>query len=360
MWQPHHPVTDPPLLGEDIEELGVLKRGDVLCVQKLEGVCIRSVLSAARRLGVVTIYIDSDLPCKVLESKLAHITVCSSRWLAEQYRLAGVESCYIPDAIEDSRPPSLRPSKADRLTCGWFGRGTTDKWPQAVHLAEFLSNHCPKWRLLTVSDHPRADVKWELDTVGEVLGSCHAVALPAHDHPVCFAKSANRAIQAMAFGVPVLAYPIPAYREVIRSGRNGYLCDSDVSWRVAFESLEDSDRRRRIASLGYRFARRHFSVANIGRMWHSLLLRLVRFDSVPLPVGDETEHWRIFRLQERMFRRMAVSLASAVALERAYSRSGDQAASYALSSICSGNQSVTPLDSFEEFVSRASSQANPH
>lgn len=55
--------------------------------------------------------------------------------------------------------------------------------------------------------------------------------------PFCRAKSAVKYLEAAALGVPTIASPIPAFREVIRPGENGFLADTTEDWLAMLESL---------------------------------------------------------------------------------------------------------------------------
>ena len=59
-------------------------------------------------------------------------------------------------------------------------------------------------------------------------------------------KSANRVTQLMSVGLPVIASPIPAYLDIITTGDNGFIANSQQDWDTFFESLRDSKTREKI------------------------------------------------------------------------------------------------------------------
>lgn len=59
-------------------------------------------------------------------------------------------------------------------------------------------------------------------------------------------KSANRLTQMMALGLPVIASPVPAYKQVVQGGVNGYIAETLDDWVNAFEKLRDPRIRERI------------------------------------------------------------------------------------------------------------------
>ena len=47
----------------------------------------------------------------------------------------------------------------------------------------------------------------------------------------------------MAMGLPVIASPVPAYKDIIVQGENGYLATTRDEWLACFEALRDPQRR---------------------------------------------------------------------------------------------------------------------
>ena len=78
----------------------------------------------------------------------------------------------------------------------------------------------------------------------------------------------------MALRLPVAASPIQAYEEIVRSGRNGFICRTADEWIQALRCLEDDRTRERIANCGYRYVRRRFSIETIGPQWIRVLSAL--------------------------------------------------------------------------------------
>jgi hypothetical protein len=130
--------------------------------------------------------------------------------------------------------------------------------------------------LTTISDHPEADIKWSRKTVWDRITEADVVLLPYSGAKGALAKSANRAVQAMSLGVPIVAYPIPAYSNIVRHDRNGFLCATYDEWIEAFSRLRDREVRARIAELSYRYARRYFGMRVVGDLWQSLFASLCR------------------------------------------------------------------------------------
>lgn len=272
LFEPFHWLPDPPITAQDARELPIFGRGDVVIFQKVSGPATRSLLTHLKSLGVATVYVDCDLPLKIQEARLASITICSSEYLASLYmEQGGVTVRYIPDAYECSIAPREKRSPRRRLRCVWFGSGTSARWKEINLLKQSVFENLTHSILLTVSDHPEADVRWNPRTAWKHIQTCDVAVIPASDSPEAFAKSSNRAIQAMALGLPVVAFPIPAYLEVIRDGRNGFLCTTPEDWHSALTKLKNPSRREWMSARAYRYARRYFAMDRIGPIWDQLL-----------------------------------------------------------------------------------------
>jgi hypothetical protein len=264
-------TTDPPLSGSDLASCSAFQAGDTVVFQKVQGPNTRSALAALNKRGVATVYVDCDLPLKLDEARRASQTICSSEYLADRYRRNGLPHVRcIPDAYEWTNPPKIGVDR-DRFRCVWFGNITPEKWSSVDDLRRLLAASNRRWTVVRVADHPDAEVAWSIATASKAISECDAAVIPLAGGPEALAKSSNRAIQAMALGLPVIAYPIPAYVEVIQPGRNGFLCRTDSEWLGAFRALENPETLARMSRCAYRFARRYFSIEQIGRLWEMTL-----------------------------------------------------------------------------------------
>jgi hypothetical protein len=120
-------IHNSPVNAEDAAATCLFRSGDIVVFQKVTGDNTLSLMSYLRAQGVTSVYIDCDLPVKG-EAALASHVVCSSGFLAEEYRGAGIGPVsYIPDAYEVSRAPRPERPLGDTLRCVWFGSATPEK-----------------------------------------------------------------------------------------------------------------------------------------------------------------------------------------------------------------------------------------
>lgn len=146
-------------------------------------------------------------------------------------------------------------------------------------------------QFVTMSEWPQHDVRWRRDTWLAELAKADIVVCPQRVvlQP---AKSANRAVQAMVLGRPVVASPLPAYKEVIRHGENGFICDTPEEWKTSLLRLRDDPAlRQKIGERARETVATAYSVATIGVKWKSLLSDLAHENCAPPKVDIIIPTW---------------------------------------------------------------------
>lgn len=150
---------------------------------------------------------------------------------------------------------------------GWVGRIAPEKgFEHAVAVAAATRRTLLVWGLLqdrrvwdqALAAHPDADVAYQgfvtTDRLQQVLGRCRALLVT----PMWVEAFGNVAVEAMACGVPVVAYRRGGPAEVVVDGETGFLVEPDDrdALVVAAERAATLDRRacRRLAEERYSLA----------------------------------------------------------------------------------------------------------
>ncbi len=246
--------------------------GDVAVFQKLGGMNTAALVEHLTGLGVRTVYVDSDLPVNSSEAKVALWTVCTSAYLAQQYRNQGVRRVvYLPDPAEGFAPAPPAEKKGERIRCVWFGNWSAERDHDVAIVRDILrESEFADFELRVVTSSSDADARWSMDTILGELEAADIAVLPVRTIRITEkAKSANRVTQAMAAGLPVIASDIPAYREAIENGWNGYICVDQEAWRLALRSMRDKAERQRMAQNAYAYAVEAASIEVIGPLWET-------------------------------------------------------------------------------------------
>ncbi len=172
----------------------------------------------------------------------ADLVICGNDVLAAEVPHERV--AVLPTAVDTDRfRPAPRENGPPRL--GWVGH--SDNLPYLERLAEplrELSRRHPGLELVVVADReprlPGVQVRfrpWSLAGEVKVFEGIDAGLMPLDDTPWTRAKCAFKAIQYMALGIPAVASPVGMNREVIRSGENGYLPETDEEWVACIDGL---------------------------------------------------------------------------------------------------------------------------
>ena len=74
----------------------------------------------------------------------------------------------------------------------------------------------------------------DVDALRAAYAACDAIAHPSHHDGM-----PNVVLEAMACGRAVIASPVGGMPDIVRSGENGILCDTDDAWRAALAAVRD-------------------------------------------------------------------------------------------------------------------------
>ena len=184
-------------------------------------------------------------------------------------------------------PSSWRPQPVvewDTFTIGWVGaigyRSPRDLHELSGVVGGFLAGD-PGRRFVHIGAETSADTAEVASVLGihnrDRVESRHMC--PVHELPDAMrgvdvflapleassfnhAKSAIKAQEASAAGVPFIASDMPEYRW-FSDGRAGVICDKPSQWRAALERLTDVEERRKLSRIG----RERVEEVSIGNTW---------------------------------------------------------------------------------------------
>lgn len=127
--------------------------------------------------------------------------------------------------------------------------------------------------LITISEWPEHDIKWQRDTWLTELSKADIVICAQRD--IQPAKGNNRVTQAQYLGLPVCASPLQAYKEAITHGENGFICNTIEEWEECLLMLRDDDAlRQRIGRNAKKSATEQYSLDAMGNRWLNLFKSL--------------------------------------------------------------------------------------
>ncbi|UCE85219.1 MAG: glycosyltransferase family 4 protein [Deltaproteobacteria bacterium] len=214
---------------------------------------------ALARLADALLRRDRALPALLRQSA---VVIAGNPVLAAYARHHNAAVHVVPTAIDSEAYAKRSASRGRRLRIGWFGAPATAVYleplrPALQELArrfDFelcvlgaerfdcpgVSVTCQPWRPY------RALAEEASDLAGFDIG-----IMPLPDDAFAAGKCALKAIQYMACGIPVVASPVGAAREVVVHGENGFLADTAEAWTDGLgRLLADASLRERLGRAG--------------------------------------------------------------------------------------------------------------
>jgi len=130
---------------------------------------------------------------------------------------------------------------------------------------------------------PTQYVEWSQEEAYRQLARASAFVAPSGSDPFSLSKSANRALMALASGVPVVAQPLPALEDLSDCIAMGDLAHGLVRY------LGDRQRARADVVKARELIASKYSVEAVADQWEALFRRLAgtRTPKAALPLGDQ-------------------------------------------------------------------------
>jgi glycosyltransferase involved in cell wall biosynthesis/tetratricopeptide (TPR) repeat protein len=213
----------------------------------------------------------------------ADLVMCCSTVLANKASSIA-PAIHIPDAIENRQPNyPVEYAKKDKPVALFIGMGG-NSWLVKEHLKSVIEESGYELKVITEWDD--ADEQWSLEEWPDQMAQADVVLCPQRVD-VQPAKSNVKVTQAQAFGLPVIASPLQAYREVIEHGSNGYLCDTKKEWKEALIELKDYRKRAQIGMNG-KDTSKPFLVENVAKDIYDSLSSFLKGQLTPLVSKNNT------------------------------------------------------------------------
>jgi len=175
----------------------------------------------------------------------ARLVIAGNRYLANRAVAAGALRVeVIPTVIDLARYPIKRAYSGTHIPrIVWIGSPSTVQY--LLDIAELLATLAKRqaFKLRIIGGAlamPGVDVEalpWSADTEAAAIGECEIGIMPLRNTPWEKGKCAYKLVQYMACGLPVVASPIGANRDVVVEGVTGFLADAPVTWMERLEML---------------------------------------------------------------------------------------------------------------------------
>ena len=176
----------------------------------------------------------------------AHLVVAGNHYLANRAVVAGAPRVeIIPTVVDLMRyTPKQTCSPGTKPRIVWIGSPSTVQYllELAAPLAELAKITPFTLRVIGGKGFvmPGVDVEvmtWSTETEAHAITECDIGIMPLRNTPWEQGKCAYKLIQYMACGLPTVASPIGANRDVVIDGETGYFADTSSAWIENLEKL---------------------------------------------------------------------------------------------------------------------------
>jgi glycosyltransferase involved in cell wall biosynthesis len=181
------------------------------------------------------------------------LVIAGNRYLADRALAAGASRVEVLPTVVDltrySPKATYRIQTKPRVV--WIGSPSTLQYLRRLSrpLAELARRRPFTLRVIAdgVFTIPNVDVEslaWSIDMEASAIAGCDIGIMPLHDSPWEQGKCAYKLIQYMACGLPTIASPIGANRDVLVEGETGFFADDPQDWLDRLETLLDNEEMR--------------------------------------------------------------------------------------------------------------------
>jgi glycosyltransferase involved in cell wall biosynthesis len=193
----------------------------------------------------------------------------------------------IPTVVDTKQ--YARPSGHGGSPCrvGWLGSGYSIRETLFPHIAMLARLQEELGFDFTIMSRPRTVlpesslqwrfVEWSPEAETNIARHFDIGIMPLVDTPGQRAKCGAKLLQYMAAGLPAVASPIGANRQIVTSGSDGFLAETPADWRRCLGALvEDSGLRRRLGEAARARVEADYSLDRWSTTWLGLLDEVAR------------------------------------------------------------------------------------
>jgi glycosyltransferase involved in cell wall biosynthesis len=202
--------------------------------------------------------------------------VAGNEYLADMFRRRGASACVLPTVVDIHRYTAKVHAQVDRPTLVWIGSHSTLPYLREL-LPVLESMSCLKLLIiadegLTSSSIEIEHISWSSATEAAALARGDIGIAPTPFDRWTEGKCGFKIVQYMAAGLPVIASPVGANRELVVEGKTGFLVYQASDWRKSIAALaSDWELRARLGAAGRARAETHYTLERAVDFWEKLL-----------------------------------------------------------------------------------------
>jgi len=110
---------------------------------------------------------------------------------------------------------------------------------EVLTIGSMIGSFKKKFGMRYITDYGHADIYTWVKMMKDKLDQVDIFAVPLIDSTYCKSKSNIKFLEMGSTGIPVVAQDMRQYQEVIKHGKNGFLCKSVDDWYSSLKKLVD-------------------------------------------------------------------------------------------------------------------------
>jgi glycosyltransferase involved in cell wall biosynthesis len=212
-------------------------------------------------------------------ARIADHVVAGNEYLAAMFRQRGRPVTVLPTCLDPTHYRVKQHAETSPINLVWIGSKSTlpyvERHVEAIRLA---ATRVPL-KLITIADrtleYAGFEIEhepWSYEGEADALARGDIGIAPTPCDRWTLGKCGFKLIQYMAAGLPTIASPVGANREIVRVGETGLLAETPHQWADAIVQLaHDVELRRRMGRAARERAEREYSLTRAADTWAKLL-----------------------------------------------------------------------------------------
>jgi len=210
------------------------------------------------------------------------LVVAGNNHLAHLFQCEGAPAMVLPTVVDPAHYAVKSHTLSDSPSLVWIGSRSTLQYLEQFHeVLREAAARVPNLRLITIADEllpdppiPTEHVMWSEASESSALIRGDIGIAPTPENPWTLGKCGFKIVQYMAAGLPAIASPVGANREIILLGETGYLPETPAQWCDAIAALaENPAKRQQMGAAARGRAEEHYSLDRAAEFWAEQLSR---------------------------------------------------------------------------------------
>jgi glycosyltransferase involved in cell wall biosynthesis len=217
----------------------------------------------------------------VATARNADLVVAGNEYLAGIFKEQGAQVVVLPTCVDPAHYKPKSAGSSDGITLVWIGSASTLPYlRQSLPALAKAGESVAGLRLLVIADQtlahspiPLEHVTWSVGTESAALARGDIGIAPTPTDRWTLGKCGFKIVQYMATGLPVIASPVGANRELVVDGQTGLLAEDENQWTAAIAKLaRDSALRQSMGYAGRKRVEEFFTLERAADLWAKWLI----------------------------------------------------------------------------------------